>query len=262
MNPTSAEEIELLQFPFSHYNDKARWVLDYKGLPHRRTHLLPGPHALTTKPLTGQTSTPVLKLEGKAVWPSARIVEELDRRFPDPPLFPADPAERARCEQWIRHLDDEVGPMVRRSLFAVTVEHPAYMAALFGGNRSAWKLTLYRWSFPLVAMVVKQSVGLAGADSIAQADTATARALYEIAEATAATGYLVGSSFTAADLTAAALLAPATDPPGPMCKPHPRPAAVEQWQARWAEHPACQWVARMYSHHRPQSATYPGPGGI
>jgi glutathione S-transferase len=35
---------ELLQFPYSNFNEKARWAFDWKGVPHRRTNLLPGPH--------------------------------------------------------------------------------------------------------------------------------------------------------------------------------------------------------------------------
>src|SRR5438128_853440 len=29
----------------SHYNEKARWALDYKGIPHRRRAAIPGRHA-------------------------------------------------------------------------------------------------------------------------------------------------------------------------------------------------------------------------
>jgi glutathione S-transferase len=36
--------IELLQFRHSPYNEKVRWALDLKRLPHRRRSLLPGPH--------------------------------------------------------------------------------------------------------------------------------------------------------------------------------------------------------------------------
>ena len=38
----------LWQFTASHYNEKARWALDWKGVAHVRQSLLPGPHALTT----------------------------------------------------------------------------------------------------------------------------------------------------------------------------------------------------------------------
>jgi hypothetical protein len=30
----------LWQFRLSHYNEKARWALDYKGIPHERRSLL------------------------------------------------------------------------------------------------------------------------------------------------------------------------------------------------------------------------------
>ena len=35
----------LLQFTFSHYNEKARWALDFKRVPHVRRSLIPGPHS-------------------------------------------------------------------------------------------------------------------------------------------------------------------------------------------------------------------------
>ena len=44
--------ITLYQFPASHYNEKVRWALDLKGVPHDRVSLLPGPHAPRMKRLT------------------------------------------------------------------------------------------------------------------------------------------------------------------------------------------------------------------
>lgn len=37
--------ITLHPFPASHYNEKARWALDLKAVPHDRVSLLPGPPA-------------------------------------------------------------------------------------------------------------------------------------------------------------------------------------------------------------------------
>src|SRR5436190_1646821 len=34
----------LWQFKYSHYNEKARWALDFKRVTHVRQSLLPGPH--------------------------------------------------------------------------------------------------------------------------------------------------------------------------------------------------------------------------
>ena len=53
-------EITLYQFPSSHFNEKARWGLDVKRVPHDRISLIPGPHAPRMQRLTGKTLTPAL----------------------------------------------------------------------------------------------------------------------------------------------------------------------------------------------------------
>jgi glutathione S-transferase len=91
--------IELLQFPYSHYNEKLRWALDWKGIRHRRTNLLPGPHARRIKKLAPETTVPVVRLDGQVVQGSARILDEIERRHPEPALHPVDPALRARARE-------------------------------------------------------------------------------------------------------------------------------------------------------------------
>ncbi len=51
----------LWHFPISHYNEKARWALDWKGIPHVRRALAMSyvPRALWT---TGQAKLPILHL--------------------------------------------------------------------------------------------------------------------------------------------------------------------------------------------------------
>jgi glutathione S-transferase len=44
---------------------------------------------------------PVLDDDGFSVADSTRIIEHLERRFPDPPLYPADPARRAEVEVFV-----------------------------------------------------------------------------------------------------------------------------------------------------------------
>ena len=58
-------KVVLHQFAYSHYNEKVRWALDYKKLPHDRINYLPGPHMGAIKKMTGQTSTPVLEIDGE-----------------------------------------------------------------------------------------------------------------------------------------------------------------------------------------------------
>ena len=91
--------IELLQFRHSPYNEKARWALDLKHVPHVRRSLLPGPHMGVVKPLTGRTGTPVVRHDGGVIDGSARIIEWLDERFPQPRLVPDDAAARLRVDR-------------------------------------------------------------------------------------------------------------------------------------------------------------------
>jgi Glutathione S-transferase, N-terminal domain len=72
----------LWQLEVSHYNEKVRWALDYKHVPHIRRSLLPGLHALKAKRLTGDTSTtPVLTLDGRSIGDSTRIIAAIEERW-------------------------------------------------------------------------------------------------------------------------------------------------------------------------------------
>ena len=80
---------------------KARMALDFKGLEHRVVSCV-GPHEVRRYDPRGRT--PILVVDGRSIPDSFEILSYLDEHFPDPPLLPGDPAERARClilEDWI-----------------------------------------------------------------------------------------------------------------------------------------------------------------
>jgi glutathione S-transferase len=252
---TTSERIELLQFRWSHYNEKARWAFDWKRVPHVRRSLLPGPHGPVILWLTGKTLVPVARFGSVVVDGSAAIIDELERRVPAPPLYPADPAARAEALALQRRFDEEVGPVVRRGVFGHLLEDPAYVCHMFAGDRAWLSRRAYRALFPLTRVVMARSMGIRGAASIEAACEATRRALDLVAGRTARTGYLVGDAFTVADLAAAALLAPAVGPDHPeMSLPEPRPAALGRWLERFATHPGAEWVRETYRRHRPRES--------
>ena len=52
---------------------------------------------------------PLLILEdGRSLYESGTICEYLDETYPDPPLRPADPYERAVMRNWVRHVDERI----------------------------------------------------------------------------------------------------------------------------------------------------------
>jgi glutathione S-transferase len=84
-------------FAASHFNEKARWALDWKGLAHRRIAYLPCSHRLPIQRLSGQSQTPVLEMEAAVIAGSAQIIDALERTHPEPALYPADPVQRQRA---------------------------------------------------------------------------------------------------------------------------------------------------------------------
>ena len=244
-------DIELLQFPYSTFNEKARWALDYKGVVHSRRNLLPGPHAPTIKRLTGATTTPVVRFGSEHIGGSARIIDELERRFPEPALYPSDPALRDEALALQRWVDDEIGPRTRRCILQSIIGDATYTTRLFGEGQRPAMCWFYRTTFPLARSLIRKGNGISGPQSLADGDAAMREALDLVVARTQGSGYLVGDAFSVADLALAAILAGATNPPNSeMDRPEPRPAALDAWTAQWSEHPGMHWVLDMYRRHR------------
>ena len=244
--------LELHQFPFSHYNEKARWALDWKGVPHVRRSYLPGPHMLPVYRLSGQRSVPVLRAGTEVIPGSAAIIYWLDRHHPTPTLLPEDPATRQEAlavQQWF---DDKVGPAIRRAFFFDFLDDGDYAARAMSFGQPAAVVALYRALFPATRAIMRFDMGI-HAEGAERGRARTTEALDRVAAA--GEGYLVGDRFSVADLAAASLLSVAIFPPeSPVVLPEPRSRAVETWLARWADHPGTKWVARMFARHRGRSA--------
>jgi glutathione S-transferase len=238
----------------SHYNEKARWALDYKRVPHTRRAAVPGRHERIARKLAGGPTLPVLVIDGQAIQDSTRIIEELERRHPEPPLYPADPAERRRALDLEDFFDEELGPYSR--LLALHHMLPdadlllgAFTPDLVGATRMA-----ARAAFPLVRRRITADFEINDCSvTIAFQKLRAAGDRFE-AELQPS-GYLVGETFTVADLTLAALLAPLVAPdqfpyPQPQ-RDHPRLAPA---RAALGESGLLDWTRGIYALHRGMSA--------
>lgn len=102
--------IVLHRFPFSHFSEKARAALDFKGLDYRIEEHTPGPGQRAIRRLSGQRKVPVLEHDGTVVFDSTEIALYLERVFPDRrPLLPADPAKRSEVLALEDRLDADLG---------------------------------------------------------------------------------------------------------------------------------------------------------
>ena len=80
--------IRLYTFTISHFAEKARWSLDYKGIPYQEKRLVPGSHILIVKRIAPSTFVPVLQDAGRIIQGSSAIIDYVDEHSPEPPAYP------------------------------------------------------------------------------------------------------------------------------------------------------------------------------
>lgn len=250
----------LYHIPISHYSEKVRWALDYKGVEHERRSptVPPGIHMLVSLWQTrGKHKTfPVLRLDGRAIGDSTVIIAALEERWPEPPLYPEDPAERARALELEDWADEEVGPHTRLLAWHEVTRDPETLAKLVQSEAPA-ALTRLPGGRSMAGRSAKLFAGLRySVKSEQRAEEARERIVAGLdrLEAELDGGdYLVGDSFSVADLTAASLLYPIVSPPEGPQLPDP-PEAYERFRAPLKDRPGYRWVEEMFRRHRARGA--------
>src|SRR3954469_2947186 len=247
----------LWHLEISHYNEKARWALDYKGITHVRRAVTPGLQELTARRLRAGRTVPVLEMNGRAIGDSTKIIEQIERRWPEPPLYPADPDERTRALDLEDYFDEQCGPDARRLLFNDNLAEPETFLAMFGADRP--RIALLKPLTPLLCQVVKRRFRIRP-ETVEESREKVRAAFDKVEAGVGPSGYLVGDSFTVADLTAASILGLIVVPPEfPYIKVHPdeRTAQFRRFRDSLRDHPGFQWVQDMYARHRGTSAELP-----
>lgn len=107
----------------SHPSQVARKMLELKQAEYKLVDVMPMNQRLHLR-LAGfrRGTVPALKLDGRRLQGSREISRALDGRWPDPPLFPADPELRSRVEDAERWGEEQFQPIPRR-LFRFAVVH-------------------------------------------------------------------------------------------------------------------------------------------
>jgi glutathione S-transferase len=239
----------LWQYNFSNFNEKARWALDYKRVPHVRHSMPPGsPRALW---FSMRGTVPVLDLEGERIVDSTRIIEALERRWPDPPLYPSEDAERRRALELEEFFDEEAGHELRRAAFYELRDDPDYVSSLLMTGQGPRARRVMRALLPVAMLYPKRRYRINPADA-EEGRRKVSLALDRIEAEVGPSGYLVGDGFTVADLAAAALLFPVAWP-AELQYDYPEPPRLGWWESL-ARHPAAGWITEMYRRHRGVSA--------
>ncbi len=245
----------LIQLDISHYSEKVRWALDYKRVPHTRRSPLPGTHIPISFALTRGESVylPLVQMDGRTISDSTAILAALEQRYPDPPLYPADPEQRRRALELEDFFDEELGPHARLLPFHELTNEPAMFAEVAAAAVPG-PLGKARG---LVGLYARAYTGLRfGVGDEAAAATAREKIVAALdrleAELAATDGeFLVGGNFSVADLTAASLFYPVVGPDeGPLPAEIPTPPALERFRAEIGDRPGYLWVEETFRRHR------------
>jgi glutathione S-transferase len=246
----------LIQLDISHYSEKVRWALDHKQVPHVRRSPLPGSHIPISFALTRGRSVylPLLRMDGRAIADSTAILAALEERYPSPPLYPADPAQRRRALELEDFFDEELGPAARLLPFHELSNEPAMFAevaaaAVPGPLGNAKGLVgLYARGYTGLRFGVRDEAAAARAREkiVAALDRLEAEL-----DANGGGEFLVGERLSVADITAASLFYPVVDPDeGPLPAGTPRPPALESFRDEIRDRPGYLWVEETFRRHR------------
>jgi len=97
--------MRLYVIPFSTNVERVALALGHKGLAAERVQVDQADRA-PVRAVSGQDLVPVLEDGSAVVVDSSTIVAHLERRFPERPLFPAQPARRAEMELFVEWFDE------------------------------------------------------------------------------------------------------------------------------------------------------------
>jgi glutathione S-transferase len=206
--------LELYQFELSHYSEKVRLILDYKGLAYRKIEVTPGIGQLDVYRLSGQRQVPVLKDGSEVIADSTAIAEYLDKKYSDKPIIPEDPKLRGLCllmEQWA---DESIGLNGRICLFSALGQDPSF-------RQSSLPTTAPEFVKTLVGAVPNELFAMLGLgvglipNAVKTAQDAMKRNLTSLCFILMNQPYLVMDRPTLADLTVAALTMYIKFPAGP-----------------------------------------------
>lgn len=210
---------ELYDFTFSHYSEKARWALDFKGVPYIPRHLLPGFHLRTTRKLAPRSSVPILKTDRAVIQGSTEIIDFLEQSFPERSLTPQDPQDANSALEWEKYLDQEIGVTLRLWFYYHTLPDRDRALRFLCADATWLQRSLLALSFTPLRRKMTELMNI-NAETASGAERRFALAFDRLDQALERGPFLVGNRFSRADLSACSLL-------WPLCRPGESESEVE-----------------------------------
>ena len=199
---------------FSHYNERARWGLDRFSVPYREQGMLPmfhfgavflavhGRPAAHTDSVSTRFSTPLLITpEGQRIADSGEIVRYAAERFGSPSTSMHPVADVASLE---RRFHDELGPSARLLAYTWILPDAELMKWVADRNVSRAQALAFRASYFALRASMIRALGLRP-ERARKAESRVRKIFDDVSRRIEGKPFLVGDTFTAADLTFASL---------------------------------------------------------
>ncbi len=218
----------LYVIPGSHACRSAMLMLDHKGLPYRPVEFVTMLHPVAARmrgfDTGGETrsaggkrpfglrfadrmgTVPGLKAGDRRISTNHGIARFLDEKHPEPPLFPADPAERARVEEAERWANEALQMAARRIPGAAIRRDPEKFARSAGHGRLGHLLYRHERTRRVMIPYIVGSV-FATSTNLERDPAKELPALLDRIDAWIAEGVLGGPDLNAADFMVAPSLA-------------------------------------------------------
>jgi glutathione S-transferase len=242
--------LRLITIPISHYCEKARWALERAGLVYQEEAHVQLVHYVATLRAGGGVTAPVLVHDDGVLADSSDILRWVDDKLSNK-LYPDAHASEVRDLE--RAFDDRLGVSGRLWMYDELLGHVELAgryncAGVPNGQRRAFPHLV-----PFVGRFIKWRLGID--DEAAILARREYIAIFDEVGERLADGrqFLVGDSFTAADLTFAALSAPLVLPERygvPLPSVGELPPSYAMHVSALREHPAGEFALRMYATER------------
>ena len=180
---------------------RVRLCLEEKGLPYE-SHVVDmaklehhSPEYLKINP---NGVIPTLIHDGRPLHESGTICEYLDETYPDPPLRPDQPYERALMRNWIRHIDGLIGNLIIFNW----AHHLAKTASKWSDQELAEKLKSIPSKERQEAWIRAARKPYTEEERGAARDKLVTQLLDRMEDALNPSGWLVGGAYSIADIAA------------------------------------------------------------
>jgi glutathione S-transferase len=238
----------LYTFTISHFSEKARWGLEFAGVPFEEKVLLPGIHNFTTRRIAPRTSVPILKHDGAYIQGSGAILDYAEEKLGATGLAVPE-GDRPKAKEWEARFDRAFGRGVQTIFYDELLKEPRMVVDLWSQRGPSWAPAFYGAVMPVLKQLVRRSY-CPSPERVSRAHDEF-RAAYDAADdLLRGRQYLFGDRPTRADITLAALLAPAVRPPEHLVRWPEPPAALVTFERELKDRPTWHFVERMYREHR------------